>query len=246
MNLKGNRAMALKRFIYNDLIDSKKLYIIASAIIFGNVMLSAVINAVMAGSSIQSSNGGGAIATGFITAAICMIISGVVTAGAKYRREVFAFPMDRLTFTIGALLTFYINTIIVLMIASVIYFFEVLFCILMETVNENFIYINIVTREAFIAGFLISVLYLVFISTIAYFLSILVARFKMTATIAIGIAAGLIFILAFGILGPFLKDVLMFFIGEQSPVILGVKLTLLTLILQSLSYLTMKKLEVNS
>lgn len=246
MNLKGNRAIALKGFLYNDLIDSKKLYIIAAAIIFGNVLLSAVINTIMAGSSIQSSNGGGAIATGFFTAAVCMIISGIIMAGAKYRREVFAFPMDRLTYTIGTLLTFYINTIIVLMIASFAYFFEMLFCKIMAAVNENFIYVNVVTREAFVVGFVISVLYLVFLSSIAYFLSILVARFKMTATIAIGIVVGLMIILGFGILGPVLKDSLMFLIGERSPVLLGVKLTLLTLVFQYLSYLTIKKLEVNS
>jgi hypothetical protein len=246
MNLKGNRIRALKGFIYNDLIDSKKLYIIAAAIIFGNVVLSAVINAIMSGTSIESSNGGGAIATGFFTAVICMTISGIVMAGAKKRREVFAFPMDRLTYTAGTLITFYINTVIVVLITSFAYLFEVLFYKLMSVINENIIYVNIVTLGAFLEGLIMSVLYLVLISTIAYFISILIVKFKAVAIITLGIIVGLLIILGFGVMGPVLKDTIMFLIGEQSPLLLSLKITLLTVLFQYLSYLTIGRLEVNS
>ncbi|HEX3028279.1 MAG TPA: hypothetical protein VHT34_03005 [Clostridia bacterium] len=244
MNLKDNRLRAMKGFFYSDLIDSKALYIVGGCIFLGYLILTMATSLVMASLGLQSSSSGGTLTNGFGTTVICMFISGIVMAKGKQKKSAFSFPIDRLTYTICNFIMFFINTGILLIMSSVTYVFEGALGRILSGYIKNFEYVNNVTIGSFLIGFLVSLCYVLMFTCFTYCLFMFFARFKVRALIIFGLAAGLPFTFHIGRVA--LYNILMFFIGEQSPVILIFKLAACSVLFQVISYLPLRKMEVNA
>lgn len=243
MNLSKNRISSLKGFIKGDLIDSKPLYIITFSILTG-YLLSTVVACVIA-SKLEgsSSSNSGSLTVGFVTAAICMFIYAIMMAVGKPRKAVFIFPIDRKTYTIGNLIMFAINSAMLLLIGLLSFFVEVALLKILTLFYDNILYINNITVGSIIEGFLISLLYIVFLATLTFLIFTLISRFKLVSLVSLA----LIIVLAF--VFPFVRELLLriltFYIDENQSCLLSLKLGVFALFFQFLSYMTLRNKEVN-
>lgn len=244
MNLKDNRLRAMKGFFYSDLIDSKSLYIIGGCIFFGYMIITMATSLIMASLGLQSSNSGGTLTNGFGTTVVCMFVSGIIMAAGKQKKSAFSFPIDRLTYTICNYIMFFVNAALLLIMSSVTYVFEGAIGRILSGYIENLTYINNVKISSFLIGFWISLCYVLMFTCFTYCLFMIFARFKYRALIIFGLAAGLPFTFHVGRVA--LYNILMFFVGEQSLVILIVKLIACSVLFQFISYLPLRKMEVKA
>jgi hypothetical protein len=242
MLLKGNQTRALKGFIYGKIIDSRVLYIITAAIVFGYIFVSAIIDTILVSASQASNHIGGALTNGFGMVAIIMLIFGIIMTTRKEARSVFVFPIDRKTYTIGTFIIITLNTIVLLMIAAIGFLLEFIIYQILTRIFDNIIYINVVNLETFLAGFWISLCYIMFFTTLIFSLFTLFARYKFPAVITFALVIGLPFITSFGRTAFY--RILMFYAGEQSLILLSLKLLVLAVVFQLLSYLSFRKMEV--
>lgn len=243
MNLSRNRISSLKGFIKSDLIDSKPLYIIASSILLGyllSTVAACIISSRLDGSSSSNS---GSLTVGFVTAAICMFISAIMMAVGKPRKAAFIFPIDRKTYAIGNLIMFAINSAMLLLIGLLSFFVEVVLLKTLTSVYDNILYINNITVGSIIEGFFISLLYILFISTLTFLIFTLVSRFKLRSLVCLALIFVLTFV--FSSVRELLLRALMFYIGENQSILLILKLGVSALFFQFLSYLTLRNKEVN-
>lgn len=242
MLLKDNSARALKGFIQSRLIGSKKLYIIVAAIVFGNVIISSFIGFLVAKLGSKSSTNGGALSSGFAMVAMVMFMSAIIMAVGKGMKASFVFPIDRKTYVMGNFIIFFINTIGLLLVSSVAFLLEASVFKILMNFSDNIIYINYASIETYFVGFWISLCYIFFITVFIHFAFMLYARFELPAVIISSLVTLLLFIFAFG--RNILYHVLTFFIFEQSILLLSIKLIVLAVVFQGMTWLNMRKMEV--
>lgn len=240
---KDSFSRTLKGAIYYGWMDIKKSYIIFSIILFGNAVLQAIISLMALQWEGSNSNNGGMLNIGFGIAIIFMFIAAIVMSGAKEIKEIFAFPANRKIFSLVKLLTFCSMTLGFLLITSAAYLFEHGIYSGIAAISDRFSYFNSVTFESFIAGFWVSFCYILFTTTLAHFLFLVFNRFKFPSIIAFALLAGILLATAVG--RRWIYNALLFFIGEQSILLLSLKLLAGVVIAHFLGYLIQRKMEVN-
>jgi hypothetical protein len=242
MLLKDNQRRALKGFIESEIIDSKKLYIITGAILLGYLILTAVIDVILLSTVQRSSSNGGALTMGFATVAITMFISAIVVSVGKEVKSAFVFPIDRKTYVFGNFIMFTLNTFGLLLLSSIAFLFEFTIFKILSRIFGNFIYINSVTLESFLVGFWVSFCYILFLTTFTYFIFNLFVKYRLPAVIIVVLGINLPFYFSFS--RKYLYHLLVFFTGEQSVILLSIKLIVCAAVFQLLSYLTLRNREV--
>lgn len=191
----------------------------------------------------NSNNSGGTLITGFCVAYITMFISSISITRTKKIKSKFVFPINRKIYTIGNFIVFFINTFILLLISCSAYLLEIIISVMIKSVFKNFIYINTVTFESYSLGFIISLLYIVALTSLTYLLSIIFSNYGIKGITFFALTIIILFMFQFG--RNILFGIMMFFIGEQSVLLLALKLIVCALVLHSLSYLPIKNMEVN-
>lgn len=239
----NNELRSLKGYILSELLSSKRNYIIGASVIFGNLLLSIILQVVMLSLGQSSSNNGGILLVGFGVIIIVMLISSILISSNKIIKTKFVFPINRKIYTIGNFIVFSINIFILLLITCSAYFFELLSSMILKSVYKGFIYINKVTFETYSIGFFISLLYIIAFTALSYLLFIIIYRYGLKSIITIASVIIVLLIFPFG--RNMMISVLNFFIGEQSVPLLAIKLLGCALMLQLLSYLPLKNMEVN-
>ncbi|KNY29815.1 hypothetical protein [Pseudobacteroides cellulosolvens] len=239
----NNEMRSLKGYILSELLTSKKNYIIGASIILANLLLSTMIEIIMLSLGQNSSNNGGVLTVGFGVAFIVMFIYSIILPLNKSIKTKFIFPINRKIYTIGNLVSFYINTFILLIVTCSAYLLELLTSMILKSVYKNFVYINKVTFEVYAIGFLISLLYIVAFTAFSYMLFVIISRYGLKSIVTISVAT--IFLLLFPFGRNMIFKSIMFFIGEQSSLLLAIKLIACTLVFQLLSYIPIKSMEVN-
>ncbi|MDP4093428.1 MAG: hypothetical protein Q8920_08715 [Bacillota bacterium] len=242
MNSKDNRQRALKGYVSSSLMGLKQSYILVTFVLLGLFAAYCIVNVILALCGAMSNSSGGALLVGFGVAAIFAVVTVLMMSAGKGKRAAFIFPIDRKTFAIGSFIMFILNSAFILLLSAVFYLGEVIVYKILGLIFDNIMYINNVTFESYITGFWVSLFYILFVAAITFFLSILFSRFKFPAVIIVSLAIGLPFIFPFGREAYY--KFLMFFIGEQSLVLICLKLLICSMLLQFISYLPLKKMEV--
>jgi len=243
MILNDNEAKSLKGYILSELLISKRTYIICTIIIFTIIILSELIELPMSLIGHGSSNSGGALISGFCVAYFSMLISSIKLSHNKALTSKFVFPINRKIYTIGNFIIFCLSTFILLLITCNAYFLEILTSIILKSIFKNFVYINNITFESYSFGFIISLLYIVTLTCLTYFLFMIFFKFKIKGISSISVLILTLLMFPFG--RNLLFGTLMFFIREQSVIILALKLSISAIIFQLLSYIPLKNMEVN-
>lgn len=244
MLLKVNQKRALKGYIESEIMNSKKLYIVLGTILVVYLILTIITDIIILSVRSQSNNSGGALLTGFGAVAICMLITAIIKASNKEIKTAFIFPINRKTYISGNFIMFGLNILGLLLLSSVIYIFETVIFKILATFYENLIYMNSVTLESFLSGFLISFCYIFALTVFTFFIFLLFTRFKQRGVILFFLIAGLPIIFKMG--RAIYLNIFMFFYNEQAISLLIVKLVGLTMFFQILSYFCMRKMEVNN
>ena len=242
MNLKANRLRAIKGLIQSEMVRLRSYNKTVACILFGYLAVTVIIDIILSSVDVIGSNNGGMLMVGLGTVVIVMICMAIARSTTKERRIVFSFPMDRVTLTLGNFIVFLMDTAVLLFITAIAYLIEVWALFLLSKLLSNFIYINNVSLVSFLSGYLVSLGYILFITTLVYLVSMIFARYKAIGIIATSLVIGLPFISAFG--RRALYQILMFYVGEQSILLLSVKLFLSAVLLQILSYLPLRTMEV--
>ncbi|HEY9060008.1 MAG TPA: hypothetical protein VIO64_05815 [Pseudobacteroides sp.] len=243
MLLTNNEMRSLKGYILSELLVSKRTYITGACIIFANLFIAIVLQVIMLSTGQDSSNNGGPLVVGSGVAYIVMLISSILISQKKILKTKFLFPINRKIYTLGNFIVFCINTFILLLITCNAYLLEILSSLILKSIYKDFVYINQITFDSFSIGFIMSVLYIVALTVFTYLLFIVIFRYGLKSIITLSTAIAILLIFPFG--RNLLFGIIMFFAGEQSAPLLAVKLIGCALILQILSYLPLKSMEVS-
>lgn len=242
MLLKANQKRALKGFIHAGLMDSKKIYVTVGAILGGSLLMNLIISTLMVVYGQNSNSNAGSLTTGFFIVAVTMFISAISMSVGKEVKACFAFPMDRMVYTFGNFIMFVINSLGLLLLVSLGFLLETVMYKILSQIFDNFIYVNIVTVEAFIVGLWVSFCYILFFTTLTFLVFTLFARFRWVGVVSISLLVLLPLFFQAG--RELIVQIAEVFIFESSISQLSLKLLGLALICQGLSYLTLRKMEV--
>lgn len=242
MLLKDSTARALKGSLHYGMISIKNSYFIFTMILLGNVLMQAVIDLLMLQSGSNSNNNGGVLTVGFGTGMIYMFIVAIVMSGTKELKINLAFPVNRKIFSAVKLMIFSLMTFGFLLITSIGYLFEYIMFSGFGKIFSNFTYSTSLTLESFIAGFWISFCYILFVAAFTHLLFLLFYRFKLPAVAVFSLAAVVLASTAIG--RRCVANAVMFFVGEQSMLLLSLKLIVGVLLISFLGYLVQRKMEV--
>lgn len=249
--LRENYKRAFAGLIKFHVNTFKKAYIVISIILSAITAISILFTLAMsfAGQSIQECMYGAQgsiliIGTGIVFLTIC-VMSYLLSTGSEMRRK-FIFPLNRKLLALGNMLTIFGGTLILLLIVAVLGMVEVLFGSVLSAVRSDIPFASEVTLQNFLLGFWLAFCYIVLFSSVVYFFGILFSRFKLKAFVIIGIFLAVFLALPYEVQREYnpAKFFAEAFLLEKSVLFLSVKFFISTTVLQLLSYISLRNMEV--
>lgn len=186
-----------------------------------------------------SNDASGILVFGTVAMIIAFSVYTVMSTSKEKLREKFAFPINRTIFAISNFLFYIIGSFLLLGIISILAPFEILLYKLVEVVSDKFLFLNLITLDAYLIGFVAAWGLIIAIGSFAYAVAMYVRQYTVYAVPILGVLFASIFL--FGWFGEILNLVFQ----ETNLLLLTLKLLGFSVVCHGLGYIALRTTEVN-
>lgn len=229
---------AYKGLLYNMFLDLRKTILVGvitalSLAVFDVIMALIFINI----NEYSSNDGSGSLFTGAIIMLFALIIH-IVTSKDSIQSK-FAFPINRSIYAVANVLFLAVGSFVLLASITIVAPFEVLILSFIDLISEKMVYVNPITLNSYMLGFISSWGYLLAFGSVTYCLFMYVRQYVIYSVPVITIIITSVFL--FGWFG----DIINFLFMEDNLLILIGKLLVITIISHLLGFIPLKRMEVS-
>lgn len=241
LSLNQNDLRSLRGTIYYVLMDLKEiayyfLIIIGVATLIGSFSLVLTVLSDQNNIYVYSM----VLNTGFLAAAVMIIIIGVQITTKKELRLGFVFPTDKKTYVLGCFIGTVINICLLLLIASLLLVVEILVVKAISTFNPDLFFVSSITPANYLIGFWLALTLLSVIYSLTFCL-LAVKNKKLLLLISVSVIT---LYSSFPLIQQGLWSFVLFFVRPESVLLFSLKSWLLVFVLNVLGYMLIKQREV--
>jgi|LGOV01.1.fsa_nt_gb hypothetical protein len=239
MNSKNIVINAYKGLLYNFYLDLKTTALIGLVIVSSTAVFNIVLALIFLNINGSSSNdGSGALFIGGVIMLITFIIHIIASTSIEGIHGKFSFPINRLIYAVSNFMFMIFGSFVLLAILTIFAPFEVLIYRFIELLTGKLLYLNTITLDSFLIGFISSWAYLFSFASIAYALFMYIRRYLLYTLPILTILILCVFL--FGWFG----DIIAFTFLETNLYILLLKLVGIAIVSHILGFIPLKRLEV--
>ncbi|MCK5128766.1 MAG: hypothetical protein KAQ68_02850 [Clostridiales bacterium] len=230
---------AYKGLLLNFYFDYKSLISVSAIITLSLVVFDFLVTIiVLQFSNSMSNENSGVLVVGFVTMLIALGIYASLSTSKSEMKAKFAFPINRMTFAVSNLIALILGSLTMLMVITMIAPIEVVLFSIAAKFSDKLIYVNEVTLNTYLIGFISSWVYMIAFGSILHCMFMFIRRYTLVSLIVI--AALILSVITFGWLG----NIVRFLFLEQSLFMLVLKLGVISLVLNVLAFIPTKTMEV--
>lgn len=246
MNSNVNRARALKGYLKLSAVSYRRPVLVFASFLGGALLFGLVMSAyaAMRTTSGTGETSTGAMMAGFLAAAITLFIMGFQSTSDRSMAQVFSFPLNRQVYALGNFLTICGLALSLTYVMGVIGGMEAFLGRLIASRIPQMLFVSNITIAGFVLGFWLTLSYLTLFMSSSYTLGMYFYRFKL-ATIAVG-GLALLVLIVFPATATYIERLFSFFILEESPLALSMKIWGSVLVLHAVALLPLNRMEVKA
>jgi hypothetical protein len=229
-----------KGLMLNFYLDFKKIISISTIVVLSLTTFDFIVTLLIAqfSKSYGSERSAGVLLIGSVIMLIAFCIHTIKSTSKDTIKSKFAFPINRLMYSVVNFIAIVIGSLIMMMIITIIAPFEMILYRVTALFTDKLYYLSMVTLNNLFVGFISSWMYLIAISSLLYFIFMYIRKYTIVSLIVITIS--IFSILTFGWLG----NIISFVFLEQNLGIFVLKLSAVTIITHLLAYIPTKTMEV--
>jgi hypothetical protein len=229
---------AYKGLMLNFYYDMKKIAMIGVIIMLSMMVATILLNVITLKSGSDINNNSGIMFSGFIVMMITLFVYVIVSTSKVELYSKFSFPINRRIYAIANFIVLCAGSFALLMIVTIFSPVEFGIYELLSTITDKFIYINNITLDGFINGFITCWLFLLTVSSVSYCIFIYIRKYMIVTLLVLAVVATIV--IAF----DGLIDVYRFLFLEKSVLLFAIKTLVISLVSHLLAYIPLKRLEV--
>lgn len=237
--MKSNNVIknAYKGLFYNMLLDLKKtvcfVIIISLSIAAFNIVLALIFMNV---NEVSTHDGSGSLFSGVIVILVVLFIHIIKTQETSQSK--FSFPINRLIYAVTNFVFLLVSSFILLAAVTIVAPIEVGIIRLIDVLTDKLVYVNAITLNSFIIGFVASWGYLFAFGSVTYCLFMYIKKYSMYTIPVITLIFTSIFV--FGWFG----EIIQFLFLEGHLGVLIFKLSIIGIIANVIAFVPLKRMEV--